>query len=519
MRSANIDRSWERAADAERPTALRSVKLAGLDGFADQRHELSGSVLIVCGGNAYGKSRLLRALFRHDVRASLEFSAARVTESVGECVYLDPSLLVTRQMFSVSADAALAERIDASGYTRKKAEIVRQLCYVLGNDYSSFEIAEIDSDDPDSANLAAWGASQDLIYAPEVIPYFRLERDGRTYTSETMSQGELVTCTVLWALERVDENSVVFIEEPDSALSPKSSGRCFDLVATYAHTRNLSIVLTSHSATGLAHAPLAHLALLKRDTHGVTSVNPASAIELRRELEVAVEKRVLFVVEDSAGRQWLERILAARFPGLSPLYEILIAHGEANVRKACSFPGDIEGFGAAFCGVFDGDQRNASTKGQTFYTYLPGAVPPEQLIREYLLGESARGDLGIDLVTARDSYATSAGDDVHDQLVWVARELGVSVPHIRSVVWAAYENTTQGRVELNQLESAVRELPWGDGVSFSAVSTDHDGSPVVEVDLKESDNGGAEPPKATVTRGLSRIRGLGHSLFGKYEGR
>ncbi len=284
MRSANVSRSWDRVAEAQRPTALRAVRIASLAGFEEQRHELAGSVLIICGGNAYGKSRLLQSLYRRDGESALEF-AEHNASSLKNWVYLDPGLLITRQMFSVSRDAAIAERIDASGYVRMKEEVLRQLSYVLGNDYSTFETSEIDADDPDSENLEAWGARQDLVYASDVIPYFRLTRGGRTYTSEAMSQGELIACTVLWALARLDEKSVVFIEEPDSALSPKSSGRCFDLVATYAHTRNLTVILTSHSSTGLAHAPISHLALLKRTTEGITTVNKATAIDLRRELE------------------------------------------------------------------------------------------------------------------------------------------------------------------------------------------------------------------------------------------
>ncbi|GAB3263557.1 hypothetical protein GCM10027425_28060 [Alteromonas gracilis] len=509
MRSVNITRSWERAAERERPTALRAVEIARLEGFTAQRHELGGSVLIVCGGNAYGKSRLLRSLFRRDGGTALEFVAG--AEDDGSAwIYLDPGLLVTRQMFSVSKDAAISERVDAAGFVRVKADVLRQLCYVLGNDYTAFETSEIDSDDPDSENLVAWGAGRDLIYAPEVIPYFRLTRDGRAYTSEAMSHGELIACTVIWALTRLDERSVVFIEEPDSALSPKSSGRCFDLVATYAHTRNLTIILTSHSATGLAHAPISHLALLKRDHAGVTSVNRASAIELRRELEVALEKRVLFVVEDAAGHQWLESLLADHFPGLSPLYEILVAYGEANVRKACSFPSEIEGFSTAICGVFDGDQRGANTKGQRFWAFLPGTVPPEELIRDYLLGGSARSDLGIDLRTAREAYATSAGDDVHDQLSWVASELGVSVPHLRSVVWDAYINTEQGQEEVRQLEAAVRGLPWGDDVTLSAES--HGAMPPAPqpAPIVVRDSKGV--------RALDRLRTVGSSLLAGRRG-
>lgn len=518
VRSSNIDRSWDRVAENDRATSLRSMTIEGLGGFADQRHELSGSVLIVCGGNAYGKSRLLRALFRGDQGVAFDFSLDD-REDRTSWVYLDPGLLVMRQMVSISGDAAVSERTDASGFVRMKAEVLRQLKYVLGNDYTSFETAEIDADDPDAGNLAAWGTSQDLIYAPDVVPLFRLTRNGRTYTSEEMSHGELVACTVIWALARVDELSVLFIEEPDSALSPKSSGRCFDLLATYAHERNLTIILTSHSATGLAHAPREHLALLKRTFDGATTVSPATAIELRRELEVAVEKRVLFVVEDAAGRQWLEIFLAAKFPGLSPLYEILIAHGESNVRKACSFPREVEGFGTAICGIFDGDQRGVGTAGQTHYAYLPGLVPPEVLIRQYLLDESARTDLGIDLVTARAAYMASAGDDIHDQLVRVAGELGLSVPHVRAVVWGAYEATKKGQADLRQLEQAIADLPWGDDIELGVPPT---GNSLPAAAVSAMVSGGAAEREAAVPRGapsVGRVRGVAQSLVQRFSGR
>lgn len=487
------------------------MTISGLSGFSDQQHDLLGSVLIVCGGNAYGKSRLLRALFRGDEGATFSFSRADRADG-SSWVYLDPGLLVMRQMVSISGDAAVSERTDASGFVRMKAEVLRQLNYVLGNDYSSFETAEIDADDPDAANLAAWGASRDLIYAPDVIPFFRLTRSERTYTSEEMSHGELVACTLLWALARVEELSVLFIEEPDSALSPKSSGRCFDLLATYAHERSLTVVLTSHSATGLAHAPKGHIALLKRNSDGSTVVSPASAIELRRELEVAIEKRVLFVVEDAAGRQWLEIFLAAKFPGLSPLYEILIAHGEANVRKACSFPEKVEGFSTAICGIFDGDQRGASTAGQTHFAYLPGVVPPEKLIREYLLDESARADLGIDLETARATYMASAGDDVHDQLLRVASELGLAVPHVRAVVWRAYEATAQGQADLRELQQAVADLPWGDDVDVGDPPTG-DSAPTAVKGLVDEELTEDEAATARDSPRVGRLLGAAQSFF------
>ena len=361
MKRAAREDAWRRIGEEwpESAPSLKRIAFAGLPGFTDAQIEPRGGLTVLCGVNATGKTRLLNAVA--DAVDGIGSDFLTVEQSgVDESVLVDTFWLVQRQRLSLHNDAALEERIHQAGLTHVRANQLSNSSYLLGRDYSSIEVAELDATDEsieiEALTEHARGMGRALSFRSDVIPYFQVARDGRIFTSQQLSQGELAGLTLVWALNQLPKSTLTLIDEPEAFMSPLSAERVLDVIAYYAHRNSCPGIVATHSYLGIVKSPSSHVVLLDIQHDGNVALKPGDPVALWRTLRLASPKPILLAVEDRAAEQWLRNLLIrAEFEHYDSC--AVIRAGDASaVRIAAKFPRTAE-YPLFVYGFLDGDER------------------------------------------------------------------------------------------------------------------------------------------------------------------
>jgi hypothetical protein len=438
-----------------------------LPGFMPQTVELYGGLTLVCGSNASGKSRILRAISAAlcgeedaQVRVRIIDGATQKScpadgQSPFEVVVVEPFFMCHKQRLSLLTDANLDDRIeqaDPHPLTEKELGLVR---YLMGREYESVTVRELDETDETTAmslgHLKFYGT--DVL--TDIVPYFEIEYRGRTYGSLEMSLGELAGLSLFWALRRCQHHQHVLIEEPETFLSPQSAQRAIEVVAHFAGDRKFSCLVSTHSYLGLAGAPGPHTLLLAV-ADGMTSLVPATQGSIWRTLGVAAPKSLVLLVEDEAALQWLKSLLVRLEFDAFDETDICSVHGSGEVRKGAVFP-RFEGERHVVYGVLDGDERGKPFEGRILF--LPGAVSIEQLILSVLKGEvEGAGPLPWSGAGIGKALDDTEGLEPHERVDLISTSLGQSLAALREKVLDSWLASDDGRAALEQFAAELNQL-------------------------------------------------------------
>ncbi len=448
MKRAAREDAWRRvgAGWGDKPT-VRWIDPADIDGFAGEQVEVYGGLTVICGVNASGKTRLLTAIARVAEGSPAEGSCVDVGGlQGGNVAFVDTFWMLQKQRVSISTDAALIDRVQQAGLSPLRPADLRLASYLLGHEYSSIEVAELEATDDRSVleDLSADAGSMELAlkFRPEVIPYFEVARENQRRSSATLSQGELAGLTLIWALSQLSSPLLVLIDEPETFLSPVSAQRALDIVAHYTGKNGTPCVMSSHSYLGLAARPQKHIMLLRPRQDGQTELVRSSPVALWGALRLAAPRAIIFVVEDTAAFEWLSLLLRDIDFEFLDLTDIWIGGDASNVRAAAEFP-DCRNATLAIWGVLDGDERAGKSKGNLLF--LPGILSPEVLVLETLrICNPAL--LAVPPDRLANSLVRTSGMDPHEQVEEIASDLGFGVSAFRSMtlrIWGS--STAQGQ--------------------------------------------------------------------------
>jgi predicted ATPase len=357
-----IQDSWRRvAAPVTKIPAVTHVSIDQLDGFRQSQWTVDGLLQILCGPNGSGKTRLLAAIavqISNPGTGELSINTDGRSASPTRAHYFDVGYQLHRQLSSITADHALHDRIAQAPTKSVGIKDLALLNFVLGDVIEQAFIYELDDTESEidletQANHRVTVLSQAL--RSDVIPYFRIVRNGQTADSRELSRGELSVLTLYWLLESAESGELILLDEPDAYMSPLTSQRALVLLATKAGSRKTQCIVASHSYLGLSTAPPDLLRLIERQPDDLLSIQSGAADRLWQALQVAPPIRHIFAVEDEAGRQWLH--LLFRLSDFDSAYAaIWNVGGDTNVRRAGAFPDSREST-IHMWGVLDGDER------------------------------------------------------------------------------------------------------------------------------------------------------------------
>lgn len=331
MRTAKVEDHWRNIYKKPFKFSISKITYSNLKGLGDGDVSFNGGITAICGANGVGKSTLLNAIssvVSSDRLRTVPLTNQKLEGSMLLGEFVDSGSSVTRKI-DIVADGIQAnpETIDVeslwidsafdspelinifSGMTNInefiEAEPSRQLTdveksllsYIVGKEYENCEVFEIELEDIG------------------LIPYFKVRANEVEYGSEAMGLGEISIHHILWNLNRIKNNSIVLIEEPETYLAPRSQEALLDGIAKIAIEKRLWIILTTHSSNIIKNIPYEHIRILSRVDKNVQISIPGSNLESMYSLGLKPNKTGVILVEDRCAREftkcWLGRLNAS----------------------------------------------------------------------------------------------------------------------------------------------------------------------------------------------------------------
>jgi len=479
IRAAKFRDHWRKALNRKYLLEYVSLDYSGLRSLRDDQIKFSPGITAIVGGNGVGKSTLAHAIVdvlsgpdsiyvlrESEIRLSGSLLTATLADknsikqltlahrpegrhaSEGsfehEFVWLDPSTMAMLCQQQILGDPTFSDLLEGIGSRVINLEELASMSYVVGKDYTKCTVCEIRD------------------YGPfEVWPYFTVTCSGITYGSEDMGRGELALLTILWALDNLESNSIVILEEPETHVSARSQSAFMDLVAWFCATKGLWVIVTTHSPVVLQKLPNNHMRLLVSENGQSRLISSPKLHEIASIVGGGVAFKNLILVEDECANYFLQSILEKLEPDLRRQCAFVAMDGESSISIILNTLPKVAGW-TNVIGCFDGDMREKlnSTKFHWPHIYLPGTISPESILRACVTRRPA-ADLAAELhvreQTISVSLATVAGLDPHDWLSNLIEHIGRTKHDIvRAMVqiWLRNEDK-HGQLLVKDLKAAL----------------------------------------------------------------
>lgn len=416
-------------------------------------------ISLLCGENGVGKSRALRALHAAfggklspiDFRPSagpkpsyvvsvaatirrivednalgelitldtIELLSTELRDSTGESriFSFDPTLQIPYLLHLLRHDSSLPDLWEGVSPKKLNTDELEEVSALVGRTYSSVDFYEITD-----------------YQHHEVVPYFRVTSNSETYGAEDMGLGELSLLFFYWTLSRVDQGSVLLLEEPETFVAPKSQRHLIDLLAVSTKEKNLFSIIASHSGIIAERVPGTHIDYVSRIGKNVSFMrNPARNIMAER-LGLVPPRSVVALVEDNASLLLARALLEAGNSKYLSHCTLLITGGESEITRVLTtlVSGEVKG-NIVFIGLYDGDQRKALPNNLRWPVLcLPGDEAPEISVRHWLDGhhEQLHQLLNREKATVLAALAAVGGQNHHDWLVGLSNFLQMSLDEL-----------------------------------------------------------------------------------------
>lgn len=432
------------ARDRESVPCFRVLEFSNLPGFVDAKIELNATFLAICGGTGVGKTALLEVIYsalaalpeKDVLRPAQRLGSAEATLKVSypggeynrtlklnELEENWPGFATEVQIIGLGDRTSdlqsrfcgkdvdvdvLKEGVPSSEFTQEAREMVSMICQ---KNFTRVVVYETEGEED------------------RVAPLFEAETATGTYDSRTMASGELSVLYLAWAINRIPEQGIILIEEPEAYLPPGSHASVFGLICAATVRRRLGLVVTTHSAEIASQVAKTNLICVR--TQAGLSLLPSSANAKHRVLSrlgLQPQRSAVLFVEDDAAKIVLGEILAMFDFAITSSVEIVTSNGAGRVRTTLrSLPKGIQSF--SFLGILDGDMA-AEAGGwdiKDSLLFLPFDVGIEQEFLDCIADrpESLGRTVNRTKAQVEEQLAHMPGHDPHDRFKHLADSLGV----------------------------------------------------------------------------------------------
>lgn len=455
MRAARVAdykrRIRERA--SQWPLQLRRFSFEEIPTLGSGEIPLTLPLVIIAGPNGVGKTTILRSVWAaaaptqviQDAPTSLKLSAGRAilayrskdsdqtcevtfggSSSSGasplevDVVHIDAAAETKIHQKEFASFQDVNDIINGVGSRTVDEKTLVEINYISRRDYREIKVYEIESDSG-------------------IIPFFEVSYGNNRYDSRTMGAGELAILYLWWTIDRVSENTLLLIEEPETNLSAASQETFSYFLLGATVEKHLSVVVTSHSPKVINSYGEEHHVFLFREGANVRVIESTPPPVLLSMLGIEPHVDIVVLVEDLAAEWFVRQILERHKPGLSRRIETSVRNGDGNIIKL------LERIGTPFSavkivGLFDGDLRGKLPEGlEAVSTFLPGDKPIERIFREIVQGNpkaleviSGSQDIGPILFGLQ-------GAEQHDWYSKLSDHLGLSKAQLFPMLFQLWE--------------------------------------------------------------------------------
>ena len=468
MRSAAVQDFWRTVYKRNYKNWILKIDLNGLNNLSEI--ELSKGAVAFCGLNGAGKSTIISAI-KDVVGLNLTSQdARRLGDHVVEgMAVLEHQEIVCRntnneRLFDKGMDSSAVRYIDCTLSTTAQDYMIEQtnldelleqyeecmlsdeeladINYLIGKSYSSCSIYEI----------------EDLDESGEAYPFFQVEVDGITYDTRSMGNGEHFLLCLFWCIKRLNKDTILIVEEPETYISIASQMHFADYIGKIISEKGIKVILTTHSPYILKNIKNENIRIVSRMGNEVSVVIPDGDFTVESALGIAQSYLGTLFVEDKVAADLLSVILEDKAPWILKQYAIDVVGGESKISERLQFPKDSN-IHYNFIGVYDGDMGERLDDTQRLnwgYCFLPGNQAAEEVFRGYVRQsdklEKLCAVLGKDKKKVIATLATLEGLDCHDWFLDFRKHLCIDGHSLVSAFYSAIMN------EDPSIEQFVREL-------------------------------------------------------------
>lgn len=475
MRAADAIKHWRHIYQKSYNLSFNQITFADIPAIGRGEISFLGGITAICGGNGAGKTTLIEAIsgiFGADRVASSSISKAKLGNAILSANITQNKLSTeilsmfdsdswsssNRENFNITCiDPATQSSSIVSMFAKMtnfeellesisprlldKKEL-RLLSYIVGKDYSSCEIFEID----------------DFAEDGSVIPYFRVTSNGKSYGLETMGLGEVSLHLMFWYLSRISASSILLIEEPETHISIRSQKALLNVIAKISNEKSIWVIMTTHSPVIIGLIPTEHIRIMYRQDNGVGIIHTPTISQLQSILGITAHNYSgIILVEDQAAKEFTTAWIRHFNPTIMENFEILASiNGSGDIINAIrSFPKTSQWF--KLIGLFDGDMRDNIALSTLPHAFLPGNLAPEELLipmakqNTYIFASQL--NINIELVNL--VFSEIEGLDHHDWYEELAKKLHISHPKIMA---ALFHTWIQDTANAEAAENSYKKL-------------------------------------------------------------
>lgn len=401
---------------------------------------LTPGITVLCGLNGVGKSSLIA-----NIKTSLGLSDTSIVSKNKIANKIETKIFIEDEEFDeipsdkkkaticyIDSDQSIEclkyweqsnveELLEAEEPFEFNKEQIKELSELVGKEYLSCISYEI--------------SDQEKAFVPVFFNISESEKQIK-YDSTKMGIGEHFIIYMYYILEKLEKNSILIIEEPESYISVLSQRRFMNYLAKISSDKKISVVLTSHSPHIINMVRKDNIRLLIRLNGEMIIYTPGDKSEAERILGVEYKKIENIIeckntiatifVEDYAARIFLESLLDIELPYIRNSVDIVSAGGDSSITKRLSFD-DSKYMSHKIIGIYDADLQNTKEentikeKVKWPILFLPIGECVEKDIFNYLKIndniESLCAALSIDKNQFKGLLSKTVHDDHHDKLI------------------------------------------------------------------------------------------------------
>jgi predicted ATPase len=420
MRRARVLDYWRRW--TEKPTTLQLIS-ANMDHLGlIKTHEFGFNygINVITGPNGSGKSTVLKTLFsilqgNFDpnsvyysrimestciIRLKFRGQDHEIIMSEGNlidtnniienlnAIWLDVGRECTELRAQLESDSdieALMDQAEPRNLPLNEAEVYS---YVVEKNYKKIIVYEFND-----------------VYNTDVVPFFVVEHNGIAYDTRTMGLGELSIFYLLWHSNKIEQDSIWFIEEIESFISPRSQEKLMDVVAKNCSKRRVSCLMSTHSPHILSNIPENHIKILKPVGLNSSIYNPTCHSECLCYLGLKAEKKAIIFVEDKRAADFLQFcFIYSEVQYINRHVHISQIGGDTEVIAALnSMPKSIEFM--KFVAILDGDCKTKKYSNLHPLLFLPSTISPDLIYKNSMANSSFAESVAVFLNFNKDMLA------------------------------------------------------------------------------------------------------------------
>lgn len=370
---------------------IKQISMKNVELYEDIDININSALISICGRNGIGKTSLLKLLYKVisknnndigmfeacnidsvainiDINGGSQTFVGNQEHRFSNVEYFDSSSLALKIIDEIKSSP------DRNGWFNTSEPY-------LYKDYNLFFIRKITGKKYEEVKVhEVEGIIDDVVF-----PYFEVKEKGTVdyYSSERMGQGEHKLLISIWKLINVEQNSIIFIEEPESFICPVSQTAYMDFLAYIIDLKKIHVVMATHSEHILKSQGLDSVFVLDKKSKKYSLSKCSDNYEYFNTLGLSPEKKNIFLVEDDFAKLVLEYILKKGDVYLFATSYIHSLGGESNIKKVIEHYKEHSGLGIV--AVFDADQAydRGIYSGSINKVFLPSmdkSSPEEEII-------------------------------------------------------------------------------------------------------------------------------------------